>query len=517
MFDWLIDPIAYIIFAPVWAIFVMVPFLILKYVILGIELIATALPKLLIFGTTTEITLDNLPTLFFRITIISVAIWLLLFLVVFIKFAFQSSEAGIQSIKVALQYSLLCWIYIALVPIGVFLLYMFLDWIMYLIGLNSTGSVGDMLFMLIKPDNVSVDDWQAIIDRSFFLWLSDYKKMGGYQATMSILFTTVMGLVISLGVLIAYVYASMTIMQKTFDQAFLFILSPIIATSSVLDGGKRMAQWRDMMISKSLVIFGIVLGSRIYVSLIDFVSDNISNITGAPSDPSILNNFLNIVVVALIALGGAFAFSEFGNLLSSFIGEGASLKEAKEQTKSMIASAATVATGAKAVGSISGKLINKTKIGRKITGKIKSIGERRISNRAEEEGLSGAEMDLGNLRNENIQASQFTNRQIKAMERNNFKATGKDASISNPTLHKQIQLHDFNEKYEKQLAKTAELRKKQLKEIDKNKQMYAAEKQKAIDNINQQFEESRKQIDTHWKKKIDALFTNDPEKGKTKK
>ena len=517
MFDWLIDPIAYILFAPVWAIFVMVPFLILKYVILGIELIATALPKLLIFGTTTEITLDNLPTLFFRITIISVAIWLLLFLIVFIKFAFQSSEAGIQSIKVALQYSLLCWIYIALVPIGVFMLYMFLDWIMYLIGLNSTGSVGDMLFMLIKPDNVSVDDWQAVIDRGYMVTLGDYKKMGGYQATMTIIFTTVMGLVISIGVLIAYVYASMTIMQKTFDQAFLFILSPIIAISSVLDGGKRMAQWRDMMLSKSFIIFGIVLGSRIYVSLINFISDNISNITGIPSDPSILNNFLNIVVITLIALGGAFASSEFGNLLSSFIGEGASLKESRAQTKAMIASVATVATGAKATGAVSGKLMNKTAIGKKITGKINARSNAKITREAEEQGLSGAEMDLGNLRNENIQASQFTSRQLKAMERNNFKATGKDASISNPTLHKQIQLHDFNEKYEKQLAKTAELRQNQLKEIHKNNQMYAAEKQKAIDNINQQFEESRKQIDAHWKKKIDALFTNDQEKGKTKK
>lgn len=507
MFDWLLNPISYIFFVPGWVICIMLPFLILKYVIMGIELIAVALPKLLLFGSTENITLDNLPILFFRLIVIAVGIWFLLFFIIFIRFAFQSSEAGIQSIKVAIQYSFLCWIYIALVPIGIFILYLFLDWIMYLIGIDSSGdSVGDMLFMIIKPDSISEEKWQMIADNYFWITLDDFVEMGGWSQTLTITFTALMGLVISIGVLLAYLFASITILQKIFDQVFLFILSPVIAISSVLDGGKRMSQWRDMMISKSLVVFGIVLGSRIYVSLLIFVANNISNITGIPNSNLFFVNLPNIITIILIALGGAFAFSEFGNLLSAFVGEGASLRESAAQSKAMIGSIAAVAAGGIGVAKLAKGTLRKIPISKKIHAK-------KLTKTAQAAGLNDVNFDNPDY-NDVVQPI-LSKPELNQMRFKNM--FSKTPGPLNRELHQQIQHRKIFGQYEKNIANATKLKNKQLETIMKNKEMQLTEKQKEIDKINEVFNESKTKINEQYNQKVKDLFDTDSKQNKKDK
>ena len=57
------------------------------------------------------------------------------------------------------------------------------------------------------------------------------------MATLAI--HSLLGLLLAGGMLLAYFYAALLIMQKVFDQVFLFAIAPVIATTSVLDGGKR--------------------------------------------------------------------------------------------------------------------------------------------------------------------------------------------------------------------------------------------------------------------------------------
>lgn len=506
MLDWLINPISYIFFIPFWVVFVMLPFLIVKYVIMGIELIAVSLPKLLLFGSTQDITLDNLPMLFFRLIVISVGLWFLFFIVVLIRFYFLSSEEGIKSVKTALQYSFLCWIYIGLVPMGVFALYLFLDWIMSLIGIDSTGSVGDMLFMIIKPDSISAEKWQTVADNYFLITLNDFAEMGGWTALNNILFTTLMGLVISIGVLLAYLFASITILQKIFDQVFLFILSPVIATTSVIDGGKRMVQWRDMMISKSLVVFGIVLGSRIYVSLLIFVANNISNITGIPNSNFFFINLPNIITIILIALGGAFAFSEFGHLLSGFIGEGSNLKESAAKTKSMIASVAGIATGGVGAAKLAKGVLSKA------TSKATKKSNTQISELAQSAGL-----DIGNFNDfqSDIPEPVYSKKELNKMKFKNSYSPNNDAF--NAELKRQIEHRNMFDKHQKLIQKEVDLRNKKLENIIKNKEIQLIEKQEEIHKINEVFNESREKINKDYKSKVDDLFSNSQKDKEDKK
>lgn len=156
-------------------------------------------------------------------------------------------------------------------------------------------------------------------------------------------------------------------MTKIFDQVFLFVISPAIATTSILDGGKRMNEWRNLTISKSLVVFGIVLGSRIYITLIGYTVQNISLITGIQST-SFWLNFPNYIVILLISAGGAFAFSEFGNLLATFLGEGFGIKASMAQTRSMFHALGTSGAIGKAATKLAGgiggfaasKVLNRT-------------------------------------------------------------------------------------------------------------------------------------------------------------
>ena len=355
MFDWILDPIGWIITVPLWTIFVTIPFTLLKYIAFGIEAIAIILPKLLLFGSEI-VSLNNLPYMFLRMTIISVGIWFLLFIFVFFRYMFQNSESRVQSVKTAAKYSLLCWVYIVLIPIGIFALYMLIDWLLDLLGAGTAdGGVADMLFGAVKPEGVSDSSWNAIKNDHFFLSLRAFKDLGGMSNLYMIDFQMLLLLAVAIGVLVAYFFAGFTTMMKIFEQVFLFCISPVIATTSVIDGGKRLIQWRDMAIGKAFVVFGIVLGSRLYISLLDFAVDNVSVITGINST-SFWVQFPNYLVIILIAGGGAFAFSEFGNVLAAFVGEGVGMRESMSQAKAFMQSGIAMMAPAKAVAKVGGNL-----------------------------------------------------------------------------------------------------------------------------------------------------------------
>ena len=56
----------------------------------------------------------------------------------------------------------------------------------------------------------------------------------------------------------------LTLVQKVFQQFFLFILSPFIAAASIADDGKRMKQWQDMYMAKSFAILGLIISIQLF-------------------------------------------------------------------------------------------------------------------------------------------------------------------------------------------------------------------------------------------------------------
>lgn len=507
--DWIlniiISPIVYVfVGAFLWTILVTVPFLILKYVIFGIEVIGTTLPKILIFGTTENITWNNLPEMFFRFAIIAGGLWFVFFFFILGRYYFQNAETGIESLKTAAKYAGLSIVYMWLIPAGVFLLYTAVDIMFYLLGISSQGNLADLLFNAIKPPGASDKAWQEIINNNYALSLGGFVSIGGAGNAFNIILSAVLGGVLGYGVVVAYFFAAFMIMHKVFDQVFLVIIGPIVATTSIIDGGKRIGMWRDMLISKSLVIFGIIIGSRLYVAFLQQTVTNIEFLTGIKQTDSFFANLPNLLVIILIGIGGSFAFSEFGHLLSSFTGEGASLKESFAHTKSLIG-----AFGAAGAVGLAGGLAAKGLKAANLT--PNNFRARKARKESVEEHQKAIDANVANMKPEERQKWEEEHR----IETPNLSvpksiATGiegirsKDESLILQSKKELAHHHAYNQ-YQKNLEREENIRKQQLKNLYENKGISRSEKDHEAAVINQKYQKSEDIYRQKYKAKVQEI------------
>ena len=509
MLNWIIDaiigPFVWVfIGAVLWTATITVPFLILKYVIFGIEVLGTTLPKILIFGTTENITWNNLPEMFFRFAIIAGGLWFVFFFFILGRYYFQNAETGVEALKTAAKYAGLSIIYMWLIPAGVFLLYTAIDIVFYLIGLSSQGNLADLLFNAIKPSSASDYDWQIIINDNFLLSFDSFKNIGGVSGSLNIILTAVLGAVLGYGVVTAYFFASFMIMHKVFDQIFLVIIGPIVATTSIIDGGKRIAMWRDMLISKSLVVFGIIIGSRLYVTFLGRTVTNIEFLTGIKPTSDFFQNLPNLIVIILIGIGGAFAFSEFGHLLSSFTGEGANLRESFAHTKTLIG-----AFGATGTIGMTGGLAAKG---------LKAINQTPNNFRARKAGKESINEHQKMIDDEVSQMSKEERQQWDEehkIEKPNLSYLGaigtgmsgiqfRDESLVLKS-NKEIEHHHAYNQYQKNLEREEEIRKKQLDSIYRDKKTSRAEKDESAMKINENYRKSEDIYRQKYKAKVKEI------------
>ena len=505
IFDAFLGPVIWtFVGAIVWTITITVPFLILKYVIFGIEVLGTTLPKILIFGTTENITWNNLPEMFFRFAIIAGGLWFVFFFFILGRYYFQNAETGVESLKTAAKYAGLSIVYMWLIPAGVFLLYTAVDIMFYLLGISSQGNLADLLFQSIKPPGASDLAWQTIIDNNYALSFPSFIQIGGVLNSFNIILTAVLGAVLGYGVVMAYFFASFMIMHKVFDQIFLVIIGPIVATTSIIDGGKRIAIWRDMLISKSLVVFGIIIGSRLYVAFLSQTVTNIEFLTGIKPTDSFFANLPNLVVIILIGVGGAFAFSEFGHLLSSFTGEGASLKESFAHTKSLIG-----AFGATGVVSLAGGLAAKGLKAANLT--PNNFRARKARKESVEEHQKAIDANVANMKPEQRQKWEEEHR----IETPNLSvpksiATGiegirfKDESLILQSKKELAHHHAYNQ-YQKNLEREENIRKQKLKNLYGNKGISRSEKDHKAAKINQKYQKSEDIYRQKYKAKVQEI------------
>ncbi|MCX4363297.1 MAG: hypothetical protein OSJ74_07945, partial [Clostridia bacterium] len=74
----------------------------------------------------------------------------------------------------------------------------------------------------------------------------------------------VVGLLGGLVMLVMFVISSISFIQRIFDIILLYIVSPVSASTIPLDDGNRFRVWKDMMISKLLGAYGIILVMNLF-------------------------------------------------------------------------------------------------------------------------------------------------------------------------------------------------------------------------------------------------------------
>ena len=208
---------------------------------------------------------------------------------------------------------------------------------------NSNSLIGGQILVTSGYDAYIGPSNRAEIERMFITGELNYNSLSVVQqyydlADMNFFVGIASGLVI----LIMFVISAIIFVQRIFDIILLYIVSPASVATIPLDDGGRFRIWREMIISKVLGAYGIILSMNIFFLIVPQLSQ-ISFFDNA---------FKNGIVQLLFILGGAFAITKANMVISQLTGSNAGAQEAQQMLGNihtgvhMMRTAGRVATGA---------------------------------------------------------------------------------------------------------------------------------------------------------------------------
>ncbi len=144
------------------------------------------------------------------------------------------------------------------------------------------------------------------------------------------------GIIGSLTILVMFVISSITLIQRLFDIVLLYLISPISVSTIPADDGNRFKLWKEMMISKVLSAYGIILSMNLFFIIIPQVQ----------TISFFANDFKNGIMKILFLIGGAFAVTKANLVVAQLTGNTAGGQE----TQQLIANMRTGKSIARAIG-----------------------------------------------------------------------------------------------------------------------------------------------------------------------
>lgn len=183
-------------------------------------------------------------------------------------------------------------------------------------GQSSIG--GQMLVTSGSNAYIGLESERTDIEIKFLTGVLDYNNLGVVKQYYDIQgINYVIGILGGLVMLVMFVISSITFIQRIFDIILLYIVSPVSVSTIPLDEGNRFRVWKDMLISKILGAYGIIL----VMNLFFLIMPQVSRMTFFD------NNFENGVVYVLFMIGGAFAITKANLVISQLCGSQAGGRE----------------------------------------------------------------------------------------------------------------------------------------------------------------------------------------------
>jgi len=167
---------------------------------------------------------------------------------------------------------------------------------------------------------------RADIERMFLTGELSYFDMGvvsQYYNLRSIDF--LIGIFGSIVIMVMFVMSAVTFIQRIFDIVLLYIISPVSVSTIPVDDGDRFRIWRNMVISKVLSAYGIILSMNLFFIIIPQVSEIVFF-----ADP-----FKNGIVKILFLIGGAFAVTKANLVIAQLTGNQAGSNETQQLMRNM--------------------------------------------------------------------------------------------------------------------------------------------------------------------------------------
>lgn len=162
---------------------------------------------------------------------------------------------------------------------------------------------------------------RAEIERMFITGQLDYNNLSVVKQYYNLgdmnFFVGIAG---GLVILIMFVMSAVMFVQRIFDIILLYIISPASVSTIPLDDGGRFRIWREMLVSKVLGAYGIILSMNLFFLIIPQVSQI----------AFFGNAFKDGVVQLLFVLGGAFAITKANMVIAQLTGSNAGAQEAQQ-------------------------------------------------------------------------------------------------------------------------------------------------------------------------------------------
>ena len=192
---------------------------------------------------------------------------------------------------------------------------------------------------------------RAEIERMFVTGQLDYNSLSVvkryYDLSEMNFFVGIAG---GLVILVMFVMSAVMFVQRIFDIILLYIVSPASVSTIPLDDGGRFRIWREMLVSKVLSAYGIILSMNIFFLVVPQISQ--ISFFG--------NAFKDGIVQLLFVIGGAFSITKANMIIAQLTGSNAGMQEMQQMMSNVHSGVHMVHTAGRVAAGAAGMIIGGT-------------------------------------------------------------------------------------------------------------------------------------------------------------
>nr|WP_169734597.1 hypothetical protein [[Mycoplasma] collis] len=194
------------------------------------------------------------------------------------------------------------------------------------ISYQNDPNVAKNIFNNLRNENIDVNIWTNISKFNDFspLDFNSYKNLK--ISTFELMFFPS---ITGISLISIFSKAFIKILNKIFQIFILFLISPFVFSTLLINQNKKFLRWKEMFISKSLSIFIFVLLFKIFDFYLKITNEWILNINELSS---FQKNFFSF----FISIGGAIGIIKTNKIISELLGEENKLKNIFLETSNLL-------------------------------------------------------------------------------------------------------------------------------------------------------------------------------------
>lgn len=198
---------------------------------------------------------------FLYTALISAGIFFIIFFMMLIKAAFLRRDKSLFTYKQLIKHSTSGFLAIIVIPGSMLFIFFVLNWILTtVIGFNSKN-VSTLIYESLYPAKLTPS--QESINSFAFLSIADFAQLQYGQALLFI----IQILIISVMMFFFYKSVGTTIIKNAFTVVLTFIISPFVVQTIIVDGGQRLARWKNQLLTPLVSTLILLLSLRIVLEI----------------------------------------------------------------------------------------------------------------------------------------------------------------------------------------------------------------------------------------------------------